>query len=82
MNTNTATETVIVYTKSNCPACTATKRQLGTFGLTVEERSLEDASNLEWAKAEGFAQAPVVVTDNDSWCGFRPDKLIELRTRS
>ena len=26
----------------------------------------------------GFMQAPVVVTETDSWAGFRPDKISEL----
>jgi glutaredoxin-like protein NrdH len=25
-------------------------------------------------------QAPVVITENDSWSGFRPDKIDELDT--
>jgi glutaredoxin-like protein NrdH len=26
----------------------------------------------------GYRAAPVVVTDNDSWAGFQPDKIAEL----
>ena len=26
----------------------------------------------------GYMQAPVVVTDNDHWSGFRPDKIATL----
>ena len=38
----------------------------------------EDELALEQVKALGYAQAPVVVTSNDHWSGFRPDKLKEL----
>jgi hypothetical protein len=28
--------------------------------------------------SKGFKSAPVVITDNDSWAGFNPDKISEL----
>ena len=35
----------------------------------------QDPDALEHVKSLGFVQAPVVVTDTDSWSGFRPDKI-------
>jgi protein involved in ribonucleotide reduction len=32
-------------------------------------------------KSLGYLQAPVVVTDEDHWSGFRPDKIDELAAR-
>jgi glutaredoxin-like protein NrdH len=29
-------------------------------------------------RALGYLQAPVVVTDDDHWSGFRPDKIATL----
>ena len=36
---------------------------------------------LEQVKALGYLQAPVVITDEDHWSGFRPDKIDELAAR-
>ena len=36
------------------------------------------AEALERLKSLGYMQAPVVVTDQDHWSGFRPDKIEEL----
>ena len=38
----------------------------------------QDADALERLKSLGYMQAPVVVTDQDHWSGFRPDKIEEL----
>lgn len=36
---------------------------------------------IEQVKSLGYVQAPVVITDEDHWSGFRPDKIDELATR-
>lgn len=41
----------------------------------------QDADALERVKALGYLQAPVVITDEDHWSGFRPDKIDELAAR-
>lgn len=41
----------------------------------------EDPAALEKVKALGYLQAPVVITDEDHWAGFRPDKIDELAAR-
>jgi glutaredoxin-like protein NrdH len=40
-----------------------------------------DENALEAVKALGYLQAPVVITDEDHWSGFRPDKINELAAR-
>ncbi|WP_029087979.1 glutaredoxin-like protein NrdH [Brevibacterium album] len=70
---------VTVYTKPACMQCSATFRALDSKG--VEYRSVdlsEDPSALDVVKAMGYMQAPVVVTDDDHWSGFRPDKIAAL----
>lgn len=37
-----------------------------------------DEAALEHVKSLGYMQAPVVVTDDDHWSGFRPDKIATL----
>ncbi|GAA2101419.1 MULTISPECIES: glutaredoxin-like protein NrdH [Brevibacterium] len=67
---------ITVYTKPACMQCSATFRALDAKG--VEYRSVdlsEDPGALDVVKAMGYMQAPVVVTDNDHWSGFRPDKI-------
>jgi glutaredoxin-like protein NrdH len=64
--------TITVYTKPSCVQCTATYRALDSKG---DENALETVKNL------GYLQAPVVVTDEGHWSGFRPDKIDELASR-
>lgn len=75
----TATATITVYTKPSCVQCNATYRALDAKGLdytTVDLSADEEA--LEAVKALGYMQAPVVVTPDDHWSGFRPDKIAIL----
>ena len=73
---------ITVYTKPSCVQCNATYRALDAKGIEYEIHDLsEDASALEQVKALGYMQAPVVVTDEGHWSGFRPDKIDELAAR-
>ena len=70
---------ITVYTKPACVQCNATFRALDSRG--VEYRTVDlskDPNALDVVKAMGYMQAPVVVTDNDHWSGFRPDKIATL----
>ncbi|WP_314216613.1 glutaredoxin-like protein NrdH [Pseudarthrobacter equi] len=70
---------VTVYTRPGCVQCDATERALDKKGighLTVDVT--KDPEVLERIKALGYMQAPVVVTDQGHWSGFRPDKIEEL----
>ncbi len=71
--------TVTVYTKPSCVQCTATYRALDNKGIQYEvlDVSADDAA-LEQVKSLGYLQAPVVVTEDDHWSGFRPDKIAAL----
>ena len=73
---------ITVYTKPACVQCTATYRALDSKGIDYKVVDLsQDADALEQVKALGYMQAPVVVTDEDHWSGFRPDMINELATR-
>lgn len=71
--------TVTVYSKPLCVQCDATKRALTKAGIayTVVDVT-EDAAALAKIKALGYAQAPVVITNEDHWSGFRPDRIKAL----
>lgn len=74
--------TITVYTKPSCVQCTATYRALDSQGIEYSIKDLsEDQAALETVKELGYMQAPVVVTDEDHWSGFRPDKIAELAGR-
>ncbi|RRJ87440.1 glutaredoxin-like protein NrdH [Gulosibacter macacae] len=71
--------TISVYSKPSCVQCTATYRALDKQGIEYEIFDVSaDEKALEAVKELGYLQAPVVVTDSDSWSGFRPDKISEL----
>ncbi|BDZ49496.1 glutaredoxin-like protein NrdH [Frondihabitans sucicola] len=70
---------ITVYTKPSCVQCTATYRALDNKGIEYEVFDVSvDEKALETVKALGYLQAPVVVTDEDHWSGFRPDKIAGL----
>lgn len=74
--------TITVYSKSDCVQCTATYRALDRAQLDFEVVNLEDNPQaLETVKELGYQQAPVVITDDEHWSGFRPDKISELSQR-
>lgn len=70
---------ITVYTKPSCVQCNATYRALDSKGIRYEIKDLaEDAESMEMIKGLGYMQAPVVVTEEGHWSGFRPDKIDEL----
>jgi glutaredoxin-like protein NrdH len=73
---------ITVYTKPACMQCKATYRALEGKGIQYDVRDLsQDDAALEAVKELGYLQAPVVVTEEDHWSGFRPDKIDELAGR-
>lgn len=67
---------ITVYTQPSCVQCDATYRALDKAGLDYEVVDLtEDAAAMAQVKEMGFMQAPVVVTQTQSWAGFRPDLI-------
>jgi glutaredoxin-like protein NrdH len=74
--------TVEIYSKPSCVQCYATYRALDSKGIEYEVFDVSvDESALAQVKELGYLQAPVVITDEDHWSGFRPDKIAELATR-
>jgi glutaredoxin-like protein NrdH len=55
---------VTVYSKPTCVQCDATKRALTKAGVDY--------------KVVDITKDPVVVTEDDRWSGFRPDKIRAL----
>lgn len=74
---------IIIYTRNDCVQCHATKRAIESRGFTFELINLdsnpEAADNL---RAQGYRQLPVVVTEQESWSGFRPDLINRLQAQA
>jgi glutaredoxin-like protein NrdH len=69
---------VIVYTNPNCVQCEQTKRFLDKEGIEYTVENLQSDDNYEKLVEfvnQGFKAAPIVVTDTETWSGFKPDKL-------
>ena len=70
-----------VYSKPNCPQCSATYRKLKSMGLPFNSIDItEDAEAAMFVRSLKCAQAPVVVVREgeeikEHWSGFRPDLL-------
>lgn len=66
-----------IYTLPRCVQCDATKREIKKRGGTYDEIDLtQNEEALEEFKAEGIAQAPIVIgPDGTKWTGFRPDLI-------
>jgi len=68
-----------VYTKPSCVQCDMTKKMLNKIGVDYNTVDItEDSAAMEMVLGMGFKSVPVVITDNDSWAGFNPDKINSL----
>lgn len=71
--------TITVFTKPHCPQCDATKRQFTKLGVNFETVDLtQSPSILDQLREAGFRQAPVVITPDSSWSGYRPDLIAQI----
>jgi glutaredoxin-like protein NrdH len=68
-----------VYTKPNCVQCDMTKRLMDKIGVEYNTVDIvENPAELDRLIEMGYRAAPVVVTEDDSWSGFQPDKITAL----
>ncbi|AWE42845.1 MULTISPECIES: glutaredoxin domain-containing protein [unclassified Actinobaculum] len=69
--------TITIYTTTSCQACHLTKRALDRRGITYRE--LDAAAHRDQLISAGCQQLPVIVTPTETWTGYRPDKLANIR---
>lgn len=71
---------VALYTKPMCRDCESTKVLLRRHGIVFNEVDVtQDPDALKLIRDfYGFSQAPVVITVDDAWSGYQPDKIREL----
>jgi glutaredoxin-like protein NrdH len=70
---------ITVYTKPACAACKATFRALNNAGIAYDVIDItRDSDARDFVMSLGYLQAPVVVTGDTHFSGFRPDRLNAL----
>jgi glutaredoxin-like protein NrdH len=70
---------ITVYTKPSCVQCDATKRMMDKLNIKYSTVDITvDTEAFDMIVSKGFKAAPVVITDDDAWSGFNPDKISEL----
>ena len=75
--------TITVYTKPGCVQCNATFKALDKAGIeytVIDVTTDEDAH--AYVQSLGYLAAPVVVTGQDHWAGFRPDRIGRIASRT
>lgn len=69
-------DAVKVYTKDDCPACTATLMWLERRGIPFEAEPFEQSEQAQaLAQLHSFRTAPLCTYRGEVWAGFRPDLL-------
>ena len=67
---------VTVYTLPSCVQCDSTKRYLERNNVEFTTVDLsEDSAAMNMVKALGYSAAPVVISGDEHWSGFRVDRL-------
>lgn len=67
---------ITVYTKPACVQCDATKRHLNRLGLEYDTVDItQNPEAFDMLIEKGFKAAPVVITDDDQWAGYYPEKI-------
>ena len=67
---------ITVYSKPACVQCVATYRALDQRGIAYNVVDIsENADALNMVRGLGYMQVPVIMTGEDHWSGFRPDKI-------
>lgn len=67
---------VTVYTAQNCGKCAATMGALDRADVVYDKVDVtNDPTLVDALSAEGHKSLPVVVTENTTWCDYRPDLI-------
>ncbi len=69
---------VVLYNPTQIPS-TNTVNKLKALGIEHDAIDVSiDAEAWQVLRDLGYHHAPVVIVDDDHWCGHRPDKIDEL----
>lgn len=68
-----------VYTSTTCAPCKMTKRWLNENNIAFEEINVNDNEEVaQQLRDRGISSLPFLETTEDTWTGFRVDKLRKL----
>ena len=68
---------ITVYTRDNCVQCNRTKAALKKRDLEYTEIEIDDET-ADSFREQGYQSLPIVVAHDETWAGFRPDKIKEI----
>ena len=68
---------ITVYTRDNCVQCNRTKAALKKRDLEYMEIEIDDET-ADSFREQGYQSLPIVVAHDETWAGFRPDKIKEI----
>lgn len=72
-----------VYSKPACVQCDMTKKMLDKNGIEYSVVDItQDLSAYDKIVGMGFMSVPVVISGDQSWAGFQPDKINALITET
>lgn len=70
---------ITVYTKPACVQCRATYHYLDKGGLEYDKVDITESSEAaEYVASLGYSSVPVVVSGDNHWSGFSPDRIKAL----
>ncbi len=71
---------VTVYSKPACFKCKATIHYLDQIKVPYQVIDIEEDKEAKmYVEGLGYKQAPVVITDDDSWSDFHLTKILALK---
>jgi glutaredoxin-like protein NrdH len=79
------TMTITVWEAPGCAQCSMVKKRFDKEDIEYQIKDLSDPKNiaqLERFRDQGYAQAPIVQTPNDTFAGYNPAKLEQAVTQA
>ena len=65
-----------IYTLPNCVQCDSTKRLMDSLNIDYEVVDLSsDEESYKMILNMGYKQAPIVISGDQHWSGFRMEKI-------
>lgn len=73
---------VTLYTTPGCVACRQTAKTFERKGIVFDSLNLEQHPELaDQFRSLGYTAAPIIISDEMQWSGFRLNKIEELEKR-
>ncbi len=70
---------ITVYSKPACVQCDMTKKMLDKNGIEYTVIDItQDSQAFDKIVSMGFMSVPVVISGDQAWAGFQPDKINAL----